>query len=304
MASSSNLSWLYSQLAATESLLATAGDSVIMRISLENRINELKEQIEQASMHPGEAKLDVWFSGNAVYGSYGISASFMQNTMQSLVGMLQSSIRDSIRKLRERKKTVKRPKGQFYVTALTQGSFGYELAFKENGALFEDPFVIDGIKHVMGILYAATEDDINLDTFIQENPIRLLSNLKDFLVLLKKQQSSFRMESGAQALVLNNKQIEIGYNNICLSDIIQKEESIRVIFQGALIETGKFEYTDENGIVKHGYISDDLSNDEIADLNRRYSRTECDLDIIRRIVCYSSGKKKENVDLIGITGLE
>ena len=304
MASSSNVSWLYNQLSATESLLATMGDSIIMRVSLENRIKELKEQIEQASKLPEEAKLDVWFSGNAVYGSYGISASFMQNTMQSLVGMLQSSIRDSIRKLKESKKTVKKPKGQFYVTALTQGSFGYELAFKEDGALFEDPYVIDGIKHVMGVLDAATEDDINLDSFIQDNPIRLLSNLKDFLVLLKKQRSAFRMQSGPFDLVLNNQQIEIGYNNFCLSDIAQKEESIRVVFQGALIETGKFEYTDENGVVKHGYISEELTNDEIADLNRRYSRTECNLNIIRRVVRYSSGKKKENVELIGISSLE
>ncbi|MBO6030425.1 MAG: hypothetical protein J6Q22_03045 [Prevotella sp.] len=304
MESLSSVSWLKSQLAATESLLETVGDSLIMRISLENRINDLKDQINRASEIPDEAKLDVWFSGNAVYGSYGISASFMQNSMQSLVGMIQAAIRDKIRKLKEEKRTVKKPKGEFYITALTKGSFGYELAFKENGALFDDVFVIDSIKHVMGIIDEATNDEIDLDAIIQENPIRLLSNLKDLFVALKKQHSTFRMQSGPQEIVLDGNQVESGFNNICLSDISQKEETIRAVFQGALIETGKFEYTDENGVVRHGYISEDLSNEEIAALIKTYSGIECNLDIVRSIVSYANGKKKENVELLGIAQLE
>lgn len=304
MESLSDITWLRGQLAATEALLADAGESIIMRVSLENRIKELQEKIDCISQLPDEAKLDVWFSGDAVYGSYGISASFMQTSIQSLVGMIQSSIRDSLRKLKEKKKSVKTPKGQFYVTALTHGSFGYELSFKENGAIFEDAFVIESIRHVMDTIEYATAQEMDLDAFIQSNPIRLLSNLKDLFGLLKKQHSVFLMRSGSQKIALDNHQIETGYNNFCSSDIVQKEETIRAVFQGALIETGKFEYTDESGIIRHGVVSEDLSNEEIASLNRNFSRSDCYLDIIRRIVNYSNGKKKENVELVGISSVE
>lgn len=100
--------------------------------------------------------------------------------------------------------------------------------------------------------------------------------------------------------VINTFHVNQGYDKVCLSDIIEKHEEIPAVFQGALIESGKFEYTDVEGKLQHGNISADLSNDAIAQLNRDFSRRECKLQIIRRIVNYSSGRKKENVELMGI----
>lgn len=301
MADQSNNSWLYSQLSATEALMCSVGENPLMRKSLENRIEDLKAKIKEAERMPEEAKLDVWFSGRAVYGSSGISSDFMQSTLQSIVGMIQSSTRERVRRLKSEKKVVKIPKGQFYVTALTHGSFGYELAYKEEGLLFEDVSVIESIDNVMSIIEIVTEDNLDLEAFVQENPIRLLSNLKDFFTVLKKKHSTLRMEAGSNNLCLGLPRISVGYNNICLSEISEKEESIEAVFQGAFIETGKFEYTDESGKVRHGFISENLSNLEIAELNRTFSRSECYLNVIRRIVSYTNGKKKENVELTGIS---
>ena len=301
MADQSNNAWLYSQLSATKALLSSVGDNLLMKTALENRIEDLKDKIKEAEKFPEEAKLDVWFSGRAVYGSSGISSDFMQSTLQSIVGMIQSLTRQRVRKLKAEKRVVKMPKGQFYVTALTHGSFGYELAYKEEGLLFEDVSVIDSIDNVLSIIEIVTGDNLDLETFVQENPIRLLSNLKDFLLVLKKKHSTLRMEAGSNTLCIGLPRINIGYNNICLSEISEKEESIDAVFQGAFIETGKFEYTDESGKVRHGFISENLSNLEIADLNRTFSRSECYLNVIGRIVSDSNGKKKENVELTGIS---
>lgn len=67
-----------------------------------------------------------------------------------------------------------------------------------------------------------------------------------------------------------------------------------------IIESGKFEYTDAENHLLHGNISEDLTSAAIAELNLRYSGVECKLQIIRRLVQYSNGHKKENVELIGI----
>ena len=292
---------LQSQLAAVEQMLDSASN-VLMRTSLQNRVAYIRQQMAVAAETPlAEARLDVWFSGRGVYGSQGISTSFMNDTMKALVGMIQSSTRDKVRKLKEEHKKASMPKGQFYITALTHGSFGYELAYKdEQGSLFDDPAIVESIRGTMNVIESATQRGVDMDELIKEQPIRMVSNLKDLFTTLKKQGSTLRMESGSSALLLDTNHVSQGYDNVCLSDIIEKQEEIPAVFQGALIESGKFEYTDAEGKLQHGNISEDLSNDQIAQLNRDFSRRECKLQIIRRLISYSSGRKKENVELMGI----
>lgn len=300
----SQSAWLRSQLDATEQLLAQTGDNLLMRTSLENRIADIREQLASVPEQAGAARLDVWFSGKAVYGSQGISAVFMRDTIQALVGMIQSSARDKVRRLKEQKKKAEMPRGKFYVTALTHGSFGYELTYKDNeGMLFDDPAIVESIKSTMDVIEETTVQGLDVDALIQQQPIRMLANLKDFFSTLKKQGSTLRVESGSNALSLDSRHVETGFDNICLSDIIEKSEEITATFQGAFIESGKFEYTDAEGRLLHGNISEDLSNEAIIQLTRTYAGSECRLQIIRRIVNYSNGHKKENVELTGITSL-
>lgn len=193
----------------------------LQRTSLENRIADLREQLASAPEQAGAARLDVWFSGKAVYGSQGISAVFMRDTIQALVGMIQSSARDKVRRLKEQKKKAEMPRGKFYVTALTHGSFGYELTYKDNeGMLFDDPAIVESIKSTMDVIEETTVQGLDMDALIQQQPIRMLANLKDFFSTLKKQGSTLRVESGSNALSLDSRHVETGFDNICLSDII------------------------------------------------------------------------------------
>ena len=293
---------LQGQLEAVEQMLSSTSN-ILMRTSLENRVALLEQQIETAASSSIDvARFDVWFSGRGVYGSQGISAVFMRDTMQALMGMIQSSARDKVRRLREEHRKASMPRGQFYVTALTHGSFGYELAYKdEQGSLFDDPAIVDSIRGTMSVIETATKGHLEMEQLIHEQPIRMVSNLKDLFTTLMKQGSTLRMESGSRALMLDNTHVSQGYDNICLSDIIEKDEQVVAVFKGALIESGKFEYTDAEGHLVRGHMSEDLSGEQIAALNRRYSGEECCLQIVRRIVSYSSGRKKENVELTGIT---
>jgi hypothetical protein len=296
---------LQGQLEAVEQMLSSTSN-ILMRTSLENRVALLKQQIETAASSSIDvARLDVWFSGRGVYGSQGISAVFMKETMQALLGMIQSSTRDKVRKLKEKHRKASMPRGQFYVTALTHGSFGYELAYKdEQGSLFDDPAIVDSIRGTMSVIETATKGHLDMEQLINEQPIRMVSNLKDLFTTLKKQGSTLRMESGSRALMLDSTHVSQGYDNICLSDIIEKDEQVVAVFKGALIESGKFEYTDVEGRLVRGHMSEDLSGEQIAALNRRYSGEECRLQLIKRIISYSNGRKKENVELTGITDLQ
>lgn len=312
MVFNSELAWLYKELDATEELLAQYQESYLMRISLENRIEDIKGRIEEMSKQEiaPEAKIDMWFSGEAVFGSLGISSAFMEKTMHSLVGMIQAKTRKKVNdvnadlKLKHKKQTAKMPKGKFYITGVTHGSFGYEMEFKEQGNFLKDEITANSIREVMKIIDDTSKDTLNVDDLIDTQPLKLLSHLKDFLTIVEKQHSIVKMKSGDVMMSLDVPHVARAYDNICKSDITTKEDSIIGIFQGAFIESGKFEYTDEEGKVKHGDVSEDLSYDEIAEINRAFSRKDCRLHVIRNIVAYSNGKKNESVELTGIEALE
>lgn len=294
------LEWLQRQLDATEDLLHTVGNSLLMKVSLENRIQEIKEQMANVTTDIHDARLDVWFSGDSTFGSQGISTGFMESTMHSLVGMIQASTRQKIRVLRQQKKKANMPKGKFYITGLTHGSFGYEMAFKEQGQIFSDETTIESIKDVIGIIEETASSDLNIDKLVAAQPVKLLSHLRDFLTITHKESSVIRMASGGLGINLDIPHVRLGYDNICLSNISEKEESLAGVFQGAFIESGKFEYTDDDNKVKHGKVSEDLSYEEIAEINRTYSRKQCILDVVISVVSYSNGKKRETVELTGI----
>lgn len=307
----SQLAWLDNELTATEELLTRYQESYLMRLSLENRIEDIKGRIEELSRQEiaPEAKIDMWFSGEAVFGSLGISSAFMEKTMHSLVGMIQAKTRKKVNdtnadlKSRQMKQTAKMPKGKFYITGVTHGSFGYEMEFKEQGTFLDDETTANSIHEVMKIIDDTSKETLNIDDLIEAQPLKLLSHLKDFLTIVEKQNSIVKMRSGDVMMSLDVPHVARAYDNICKSDITTKEDSITGVFQGAFIESGKFEYTDEKGKVKHGEVSEDLSFDEIAEINRTFSRKDCRLHVIRSIVAYSNGKKNETVELVGIEAM-
>ena len=99
---------------------------------------------------------------------------------------------------------------------------------------------------------------------------------------------------------LLNPYMDTCSDNSSLSDIIENKEEITAIFQGAFIESGKFEYTDVEGKLQHGIISEAVTGDAIIRMIRTYAGSECRLQIIRRTVNYSDGQQKEVVELTGI----
>lgn len=297
----SQLEWLNRKLAATKCLLDMSQDSPLMKASLESRILDIQEQIANIGVIEPEARLDVRFSGDAIYGSRGISTPFMEKTMHSLVGMIDASTRQKVQLLGEKKKKkIAMPKGQFYITGLTHGSFGFEMTFQENGSFLKDSTTAESIHDVINVLEQASSENLDLDSLIQEQPLRLLSHLRDFMTIIKSNNSTLRMESGSMAVSLDLPHVDQGYQNICKTDFSEKRESIRAIFKGALIESGKFEYTEYDGKTKQGFVSEDILDEQMAELSRQYTLKECTLHVLHHIVSYSNGKKRDYIELEGI----
>lgn len=306
MAFNTEKQWLQQQLVATRELLEVAKDSELMRISLENRIASLEKEISEQEDEPiaGNARICMWFSGGATFGSMGLRGSFMKETLNSIEGMVRSSVISKIRQCEmETHHRIERPKGNFYVTALTNGSFGYEMTYKEEGHIFDDELVVRSIEDVMKVIETTAEEGHDMDKMVEEQPLRLMSYLKDFYTTLKKNNSFLRMESGNTGFELDSMRTNIGYSNICAQDVTEQEASIQGVFLGALLQSGRFEYRDEENSVKTGRISEDIETDAITDIVKQYTNQSCIMKVIRHLSTYFNGRKREVIELVGIEDL-
>ena len=105
-------------------------------------------------------------------------------------------------------------------------------------------------------------------------------------------------------VTLDRGKTTIGYNNLCTTETSEREDMIEGVFQGALIESGKFEYTDAEGKTKHGKISEDVEADTIAEMIRQYAGMNCRMHIVRHLSSYANGKKRETIELLSIQPAE
>ena len=294
------------QLDATKELLAISKNNELMRISLENRIRSLEADISACDEQElsAEAKISMWFSGDATYGSLGLRGSFMKETLNSVEGMVKSAAQKRILEYeRANHCRADRPKGSFYVTALTSGSFGYEMTYKEDGQLFEDPLIIQSINDVMHIIEMTSSDSLDIDELVEQQPIKLLSHLKDFYTTIKKNHSFLRMASGNMGFTLDRKHTNTGFENLCAQDTTEQVVEIEGTFMGALVESGKFEYLDEENKLKHGRFSEDIEADVITQMVRRFTNSRCRMYLLKHVISSSNGKKREVLELLSIRPL-
>ena len=294
------------QLDATKELLAISKNNELMRISLENRIRSLEADISACDEQglSAEAKISMWFSGDATYGSLGLRGSFMKETLNSVEGMVKSAAQKRILEYeRANHCRADRPKGSFYVTALTSGSFGYEMTYKEDGQLFEDPLIIQSINDVMHIIEMTSSDSLDIDELVEQQPIKLLSHLKDFYTTIKKNHSFLRMASGNMGFTLDRKHTNTGFENLCAQDTTEQVVEIEGTFMGALVESGKFEYLDEENKLKHGRVSEDIEADDITQMVRRFTNSRCRMYLLKHVISSSNGKKREVLELLSIRPL-
>ena len=306
MAFNTKKQWLQQQLDATKELLAISKNNELMRISLENRIRSIEADICACDEQElsAEAKISMWFSGDATYGSLGLRGSFMKETLNSVEGMVKSAAQKRILEYeRANHCRADRPKGSFYVTALTSGSFGYEMTYKEDGQLFEDPLIIQSINDVMNIIEMTSSDSLDIDELVEQQPIKLLSHLKDFYTTIKKNHSFLRMASGNMGFTLDRKHTNTGFENLCAQDTTEQVVEIEGTFMGALVESGKFEYLDEENKLKHGRFSEDIEADDITQMVRLYTNCRCRMYLLKHVISSSNGKKREVLELLSIRPL-
>lgn len=292
---------IQSQILEIEKLLAMANGNPFIEISLNERLTELKEQLAQF-IERIEPKIKLLFSGDAVFGSLGISSNFVSKTIlpiQSLI-RLQTSVARYGNKDAKRGKIKGNKLSELYLTTLERGSFGYELSLLNPKDLFEEEEVALSIKSVISIISDVSNSDETFNNRIQTLPARGLGFLNSFFKEVSSNNSILKIESGSEYVELSSTQVKRSYSRV--SSTVYKEEEIteKAFFKGALIETGKFEISTPLGIKINGDVSPDLTQEEIAQYNRDFSNVECIVTLMKFTTTFNNGKERITYELLKI----
>ena len=293
------------QIVDTQRLLELVLEHPLMSVSLKERLYSLQAELEELPKESNEPKISLLFSGKAVVGSLGIKSSFVSKTIKPLQEMIKTQVayhRFSRSGKRGHAKRGDEPANtELYLTALPTGSFGMELSQLESNDLFDSEDVSNAMKQVMTLIYNTSVDEETFEKTIEDTPKKNLVNLKQFLHEVSEENSVLKMVSGELGIELTNEKVSEAYNRVAATDDEEEEIFIEGVFRGLLLDSGRFEIQDVNGKKISGFISDELSEEELINIDKYFLNENCVIHLKLHRTKFITGREKVDFELIEIT---
>ncbi|EMV7294685.1 hypothetical protein AADF95_004533 [Vibrio alginolyticus] len=244
---------------AIEKLLSNAerhGDYVALKqyqLKLERLKNTL---IETESILPTQASVALYFDGEPVYGSRGISASFAGNSLdkfQELVNKVYT-YNDNGR-VASRGNSLNRKASNLMITGITKGSFGFVLNEISDQIELTETSLKLTVDEVLDLIEVASlNDEEHFSAAIEGIDHRVLKSLKAFFKILDQGKSCLRIVGEHSEYKLDSNSIQLARQRTETITIEEKEDTYDLTFRGMLPEGCRFEATDADGNLISGTI--------------------------------------------------
>jgi hypothetical protein len=300
----SDITNLKVQIIETQAMLEKVLDHPLMSESLEVRLNYLRQKLDSLPKVSYEPKIKLLFSGNAVIGSSGIKSSFLSKTLAPFQEMIKTQF--AVVRFGKAKGLGKMrigPNSDLYLTALPIGSFGIELTQLDTNDLFDSMDISKAMKEIMILISNTAKDDETFESSIENTPKKNLLNIKKFFHEIMDESSDLKMESGELGVELSKEKVTEGYNRISATKEQVNERIINGTFRGLLLDSGKFEVQDEEGIKLSGFISEQLSEAQLVDYDKMFLNANCKIHLNVYNIEFKTGVQKTSYELLEIKGM-
>jgi hypothetical protein len=187
-----------------------------------------------------------------------------------------------------------------YLTALPLGSFGIELSQLESNDLFDAQDVAKAMKQVIILISNSATDDSTFEEAIENTPKRNLTNLKKFLKEIAEENSIIKMECGEIGIEIPREKVNEAYERVAetFDDVIEFFQT--GIFRGLLLDSGKFEIQDEEGKKISGFISEEITEEELINYDRDFLNEPCKIHLRIHKTKFKTGRERIGYELLGI----
>lgn len=279
------------QLLETQQLREMAADHPLMSVSFAEREEDLRRQIAELPLGHKEARTVLFFSGEPVQGSMGIDASFAGRVLEPFQCMVMTDYADRWHGVvGKRGRLSGEAESRMLLTGLPRGSFGLELTRAENDELFDESHLADTLAHVTKLVEAAGRSDEDFAAELDETAPRVIQKLREFLEVVAKGHAGLRLETGDFRCSMNPVEANEAFNRVAGTITKDEPESVAGVFGGVLISDWRFNLATVEGHKIGGKIDENLTQDQVVDLNRRFFNEPCVAHLIKTTVLFKNGR--------------
>lgn len=291
MTTRSRREFLKVQLLETQQLREMATNHPLMSVSFAEREEELQRQIAELPLGHKEARTILFFSGEPVQGSMGIDASFAGRVLEPFQTMVMTDYADRWHGVvGKRGRLSGEAESRMLLTGLPRGSFGLELTRADNDELFDEEHLADTLAHVTKLVEASARSDEDFAAELDETAPRVVQKLREFLEVIAKGKAGLRMESGDFRCSMSPIEANEAFKRVAGTITQEESETVAGIFGGVLISDWRFNLTTAEGHNLGGKIDENLTQDQVVDLNRRFFNEPCVAHLIRTTVIFKNGR--------------
>ena len=292
---------LQNQIQETKKLLSLVVGHPIMEPSLKERLAILEEELSAIPKNIPESKIRLLFSGDAVVGSLGIKSDFVSKTIKPLQDLIKTQTAIvKFGQVGQRGKAKKSSISELYLTALPTGSFGYELSLLDPSDLFDEEDVSKSIQDVVKILEGTAKSDDNFQQIVGDMSKRAFNNLSAFFKEVANENSILKLDSGTTHIELTATDVKNGYVRVSSTQYEETPIVIKGIFKGILLDSGKFEIINDEGLPIRGDVDDSLDTDILTEYNKEFTNEECTIHLQENLTIFNEHKRRLKYVLLQI----
>lgn len=288
------------QLVETERLLQIIGDHPVMSFSLQQKVDELKKQLDEIPVDQKEAKVTLFFSGKPVIGSLGIDALFAGKVIPYFQSMVKTDFAQRVMgKVGGRGPAKGGSESQLFITALPRGSFGIELTKLQGQTLFGEAEMADTLVHITSLIEASAKSDEDYAVALSDAPMRTIKSLNDFLRVVADEEAGVTIESGGIRVSLSPEEARIAYNRVSTTQLSEDTVAIQGVLRGVMLNSWRFDFTPFTGEPFSGRFSDDLTEEEVKSF-LGYLDKPCSAMFEESKVVFKNGQLRTRYTLISV----
>lgn len=268
-----HLDALMGEAASVEALLDRIGErDALNRISLENRLAKIREEIENYKAgQRTSADVALIFDGDPVHGSSSIDADFAGRSLLNYQELITKQVALASGELAPRGPIPHeaREAAKMHITSLVHGSFGFVLqeAQADEPEFFNSP-VKTAVEQVSNLLAEVTDQSAaRFEERLQDLDVRTFNALKKFVDAVYKANASFRIAERERELKFDVSSLGRAYERLRDTDVSETEETVVGELLGLVPIQRRFELRrKDNGDVIQGRVSQILSADYLERL--------------------------------------
>lgn len=251
---------LRAELASLDALIQAAhevGDP-IGEYQLGKRRSQIERELRSASQQQERrASVALFFGGNPVLGSRGISAEFAGHMLENFQDLVARTFAaEELGILGERGPIPLKHATDLMVTNVTKGSFGFVLDEISPQEEIDDTALKRVVEQVVTTLEkVVSPNELDFEAVLEELDSRLLVSLKDFFSVMDTAEATLRLVDDVADIAFDKPSIHRGRLRTEATQIDESDITIEGVLEGFLPEHRKFELRLDTEEMLYGSVS-------------------------------------------------